>query len=561
MNRELFGVVGDRTSFGRLRVERAFDEVVDGETLTVGVRDPATGIPGRTDCHADERGFCVVWGECTLPSSEGSAGVAVARRLLDRYETEGRTALARLDGSYLACIDCGGEALVATDPIRSWECFHGELDGVHAFGSALASFARLRSRPTVDDRALAEYLLLGTVLDERTLLDSVGRLPFDGYLTPDGTGEFTRFVHESRDDADHAAELATALERALDRRTGYPGRTGVLLGSGEGSRTLLARDIDVDRCFTFGAPDTSAIAVARRVAEQYGVDHAVLTPDDRRPIVDDGLLTYTQGIKGAGHLRAAGYDAALDVDTLYHGFMFDTLFAGQFLPRARATVGGASLPRRTLADVDPVEWLLDAFGFTPAIAGRLADCAPRVLPDVPGVAAALEDAVDRVSRRVYAEFEACRERADSTHDAIDLFAVRNLPATPFRTHLADAYLESFVAADGDLLAWHLRTPAAERNRATLSRAVRRLDGDLLRHRPPGRPYDVPLLNGVDRRLRRRLPIVDDPTVVTPGSWEREQDAALDARLPPIGCPIDALPPRQRLRLRGVHWWLDPRSAP
>ena len=118
-NRELFGVFGGPDAFGRHADPGEFDRVLEGDAVTVGVRDDALDRPTRTDVHSDDVGCCVIWGEVHTPSDGGDA----ARWLLDRYATDGRAALSGLNGSYLAVVERDGEAIVATDVLRTRECF------------------------------------------------------------------------------------------------------------------------------------------------------------------------------------------------------------------------------------------------------------------------------------------------------------------------------------------------------------------------------------------------------------------------------------------------------
>jgi len=123
MNKEVFGVFGDIEEFQRFRDHRSFDDVIQGDTLTVGIRDPALGTHGRSTYHASSDGVCMVWGEAfSAPSRDNPSDLA--RWFLDRFTEQGRTAFEELNGSYLAIVEHGNRAIVATDPIRSWECFH-----------------------------------------------------------------------------------------------------------------------------------------------------------------------------------------------------------------------------------------------------------------------------------------------------------------------------------------------------------------------------------------------------------------------------------------------------
>src|SRR6056297_2801500 len=111
MNAELFGVFGDADAFSRFRSPSSFDCVVEGRSITVGVRDVGFGLPGRTDVHAGDGRACVLWGETYLPEPTTTP----AKRMLERAVAAGPGVLADVSGSHLAVVDTGEEAYVATD--------------------------------------------------------------------------------------------------------------------------------------------------------------------------------------------------------------------------------------------------------------------------------------------------------------------------------------------------------------------------------------------------------------------------------------------------------------
>lgn len=548
MNKELFGVFGDADAFRNHRSESEFHSIVSGARVTVGVRDPALGTADRTNVAETEDGLCVIWGEAYTPDDVDDDS---ATWLLDRYAAAGRDAFAELNGSYIAVVDYDGDVIVATDPIRSWECFYTDRLGSRAFGTDGTALKRLL--PEVDHRrrSILEFLHLGTVLGNRTLFEEIDRVPFDGYLTPTDVGEFDRFVYEPQE-ADHATELADRLRRAIDRRSGYPGRKGLLLSAGQDSRTILAGQPDISRCYTVGTVDSQEVEIARRLAQQYGASHTALEAGVRYLRADEQKIKYTQGIRESLHIHHAGYDDQLDVDTIYHGLLYDTLFKGYFLERDSHEVFSVEIPsKRLVDDPDPVASLLDTLGFMPEGSRRLGDCVGDLFDGVD-----VDDPKTFVRESLTEEIAACRRRADSVHNLMDLLVLRNQPVMHFRTHLADNYLESFVAADRELLEWHLRTPPQHRNYETVKVALDRLDNGLLRHRPPNRPHDHELLNHVERFARRKLPLLEPFQPAWPDRRELYERHHLDDHFFPSNSDVRELPVRQKLRVNDLRWWLS-----
>jgi asparagine synthase (glutamine-hydrolysing) len=549
MNKELFGVFGDRDAFDRFQGERSFDAVLEGERATVGIRSPVLGVPGRSSVHADEAGACALFGEAFLDGD----GEDTARRLRDRYAEVGDAALDDLSGSYVAFLEADGRPLVSTDPIRSWECYYADVDGVRTFSTDVSALKRLVDDPVPNRQAVLEMLHLGTVLGENTLFEEIDRAPVDSYLTGSGVETLDRFVYEPRE-FDYVQELATRLRRALRRRRFYPGRKGLLLSGGKDSRLFLSQVPDIQSTYTIGSADSREVGVARKIARQYDASHTALEPGSRYLAPSDRKLLYSQGIKEALHIHHAGYDDELQADVMYHGLLFDTLFKGYFLERDGLTVFGSKLPSRNLVDdPDPVESLLDTLGYLPDGSRRVAEVADSLFEEVD-----LEIGSPRafLRRRLEAELERCWSRATSTHNAMDLLVIRNQPVMPFHVHLADNYVESFVTMDRELLAWHLQTPPAHRHPDTFRRALERIDDELLRHRPPSQPHRSTYLNQFERFVRRKTPFVEAFEPAWPSRQDIYERHRMDEQLFPEHAAIRELPPRQKLRVNDARWWLS-----
>ena len=597
MNKEVFGVFGNRDDFDGVRDPDAFDAVVEGRGLTVGVRSPGLAVPGRAETHEAEDGICVLFGEvvpggsagggspvagsetadpalkrdgggvvrtrpaapgpAAAPGPEGSPGdrtdVGVAARLLDRYARDGRAAFSHLNGSYLAAVEHRGEPVVTTDPLRSWECYYADVDGLRVFGSDVAALQALLADPGVDRPAVLEMLHLGTVLGDRTLFDAVSRVPFDGYLTPTTAGELDRFVYDPRE-FDHVAELAARLERAIDRRAHYPGTEGLLLSAGKDSRLFLSRLPGIEHTYTVGRRDSREVRVARAIARQYDATHRAFEPGDAYLYPSPEKVLYSGAVKETLHIHHGGFDDRFEADVMYHGLLFDTLFKGYFLEWDGLSLLGRKLESdRLVGDPDPVDSLLDTLGFLPTASRRLQDRLGDLVDgldlDVGAPRVFLED-------RFRAELQRCWERADSVHNAMDLLVIRNQPVMPFHTHLADNFREAFVAMDPELRAWHRHAPPGKRNGETFRRAIERIDDDILRHRPPNQPHASRYLNQVERLVRRLVPGLEAFEPAWPDRREVYDEQDLDERLFPGSPAVHDLPARQKLRLNDVRWWLS-----
>ncbi len=548
MHKEVFGVFGSRDALADIRSLDSFDDVIAGDRVTVGVRDTNLGTENRTDRYRGDSGHCLVFGEAYSPNNESNA----ARWLLDAYATDGLDAFDRLNGSYLAVIEYDGAVHVVGDPIRSWECFYTDTTGYRTFGTDPIAVRSCVDRTAVDRTSLLEFLHLGTVLGDRTMFEEMSRLPFDGYLTETEVGTLDRFVYDPQT-FDYVEELADRLRRAILRRGHCPDPKGLLLSGGRDSRVFMSL-LDIQHTYTIGDPTGREVRVAKKVAAQYGADHRVFKPDERYLLADDAKVRYSQGIKESLHIHHAGYSDELDVKTIYHGVLFDTLLKGYFIERDGIELFGSKLPSNRLSpDPNPIQWLIDTLGFFPSESPWIEVAASDVFPDVD---LHLDDPEAFIRDRLRAELRTCWDRAESAHNAMDLLVLKNQPVLPFRTHLADNYIETFVAVDRELLDWHLKTPPEYRNDRIFWSALKRIDPTIFRHKPPSQPRSSVRLNEIERFIRKIIPVLEPFESAWPDRRNVYDQYDIGEKLFPSETSVRQLPSRLQLRVNDARWWVN-----
>ena len=543
MNKELFGVFDDSAVFEQFRSSDEFDVCLAGPDVTVGVRSSEIGIPGRTSVHETDEGICVLWGE-VYPESIDE--LRPARWVLSEYAERGADALTGLDGSCIAVVDRVDEAgIVATDCTRSRECNYSDTRGTRVFGTDPATVAQTVADPTLADEPLLEFLHFGVVLGERTVLNEVQRIPFDSWLTAADTHEFGRFVYRPRE-FDYASELAERLHRALKRRRGLPGRKGVLLSGGYDSRTILAGIPEMDVAYTLGDQDSSELTVAGGIADQYGTAHRTLPVDERYLNTSAETIRYGHGIMEAVHIHHGGYTDQMDVDTVFHGALADTILRGHFQPVDGVEVFDRKCPPYRL-DPDP--------DMESHIAEKLG-----VLPDSEVLCSGPHSVDERGAefrrRRVNEELDGWKQRCETVYDEMALFGIMNQPTRPFRYQLSDQFIESCVPLDAELIQWHLATPPEHRRTKTYLRAIRKLDGDILRHRPPDRPYDSFTVNQIGSFLRRAVPSVSGYQGPWPDREQLYRKHGLDREIFAEEPNVAPLSWRLKLRINDITTWLE-----
>lgn len=596
MQTEVFGVFGGLSSFRHIRSLDQFDRIATGERLTVGIRDPRLDTPGRTTTYqaGSSDDCCVIWGE----ANHGTGSDNTAKRLYHRYRKKGMTALDSvwLNGSYVAVLDADDASFVATDPIRSRDCFYADTEFGRVFGSDATEVARALANPTLDGHALAEFIHCGLVVSDCTPIAEVSRIPFDGYLTATETDRFARFVYQPREtghsglqtaSADivknrlrpsrlemdsstatnrYATALAHRFQRAVTRRTemNKQGTHGLLMGAGYNSRAILAAaDGAIDVGYTLGAASASEVCMAAAIADQYGINHHRLSVTDEYLTDWPSVTQYTNGLRESIHIHHRGQNEALSAETIHHGLLLDTLLRGGYLPSQTVSLpSNREFPLPTL-DTNP-----DITAQFVEKLGAFLDTDQLLIPDVIQTESKLEMEMgidtehmtpQHFARSVFVgEYLAGFQtgRVSTPHNAIDLLAMKCKSSLPFATQLADKYGAPLVAADSELLDWHLTTPPQYRNDRTYQRALKRIDPTIFRHRPPDRPHRSYQLNQIEKFLRKQVPGVRSFGTPWPDReriYDRtNRDEQWFAREP----AVQALPVRMKLRINDARTWIE-----
>ena len=546
MNRELFGIVGDRNEFGEYRHTDEFHQIVSGPVVTIGVRDDGLEYPNRSSAFEDDHGCAAIWGEVITPPAVDRPPAAW---LLDRVRTSGDAAFDELNGSYVAIVDAENGVSIVPDLLRSRECFITDAPGTRLFGTDAATVARCIDSPTLDLVALNQLFYFGVVFEQRTILNELSRVRFDTAHTHVDNRDLNRIDYHpiQRSQAEHARELAARLRGAVSRRLDYPPPKGILSSAGFDSRLILATVPDLDVSYTLGTSSTPEVITARKLANQYGIRHQLLPVSPAYLKTSQDIVQYTNGIRESVHIHHRGNEGQMQARTIYHGLLLDTVLRDIYLANKRLEAFGHALPLPGLvSNPDTFTYLQERLGIYEGGNGLLAD----------------HPAYHRLSERQFldgtitAVLDDCRAETDSVHNAMSLLGLKVTQALPFQTHLADNHFESLVAADVNLIDWHLTTPPKYRNSRTYQQAIEHIDNQLLTHRPPDRPYRSYMLNQVQGFLRRTIPFVSEPGTPWPDRDAMYEELALDEALFPDAPAVHPLPPRVKLRINDAVTWLQ-----
>lgn len=217
--------------------------------------------------------------------------------LVDRVLDRPDATLAALDGPFVLAATDGDRAVLATDRIGSRPLYYGTTDDGIAFGSSVSGVLGALPDATLDERAVSDLLLLGSVWGEKTLAEEVTSIP-PGHVVEFEDGEvdkreYWRQEYGTYEGSDYADELLERYERSMSRVAATTsGRAGSWLTGGIDSRVMssvLADEVDSLETFTYnrltdyekiiGTGDRELSPV---VADHLGVDNTTMELGQRR---------------------------------------------------------------------------------------------------------------------------------------------------------------------------------------------------------------------------------------------------------------------------------------
>lgn len=314
----------DRGSFSEtldaLRHFSAYEATVavDRDSLLVGdTRYPE--YPMRA--HDGDRYRVVLEGEIyDRPDPIG----AVREVVPDLFPGGDREAVARwlrsVDGEFACCVvDTETGALaVLNDVFGRLPLYYTREDGGVLVGREAGFVLEAASNVEFDPLGVAECLLVGYTLGDRTLWTGVRKLPPAGLLTVEPSGDcsvrrlqefsFDVPAHADRSVEENAAALASLFERACERRGAVRATNVVSLSGGHDSRAVAAGFHASATPFTAasferadGAADAD-VRIAADVAGRLGVDWERY---DLSPIGAAEMRTLLDLKRGMNHLGMA----------------------------------------------------------------------------------------------------------------------------------------------------------------------------------------------------------------------------------------------------------------
>ncbi len=251
----------------------------------------------------------VVYGQACSDGSAESVTHGLAEdinlQLLGRYMKEGLTGLLALNGGISAAIWQPELRKLEIIPDRYGlrPAYYLWKNGQLAFASELKALVNLTGiSKEISPEAAMEWLSMDVLMDDRTLVKDIRRIPFGSSLTysdgqvcvqPCWPMEY-QVTETARSTADYVDEFVELSRSAVAARL-QPGRTSIALSGGLDSRYLLSVTRSAGykpTAVTYGLAGSRDVNRAAAVSQKVEVEHQAILLREDYPAQDAGKVAY-----------------------------------------------------------------------------------------------------------------------------------------------------------------------------------------------------------------------------------------------------------------------------
>jgi len=407
---------------------------------------------------------------------------------LHSYEELGIGAFRNLNGSFLIAIYNlrSKELLLVSDRFSSRPLFYYAAGRYLFFGSQLKAILQSHRVPrNLDSLAVIEFFTFRTVLGTKTYYQDVKvMLPATILKFQNGNITISQYWERNyREEGRHSKTyyvdaLVNALKRAVRRRTNDNHHYGILLSGGLDSRTVLAASDCPMTAFTVADFENREVRIAKEVAKAKGCKHIFIKRDpDYYPNLVEKAVELGDGMNSFHHGHFIGlFDwIRSECDVLFHGFAFDCMFKGFFLPNRELHILGKTISLPILDVLSEKTLLRAIFGKMPTSLWNEEPSRLFMEDFKRDFDVALEKSVESILNNSRDHAKNCCNRYEyfALYFPFKLFASLN---TTCMHHCIEA---TAVAFDNDLLDLHLQIPPKLRfNKTVYVQALKKLNPKL-----------------------------------------------------------------------------------
>jgi len=275
---------------------------------------------------------------------------------LHLYEEFGDDCFKSLNGSFLIVIYNIKlmELILATDKLGWYPFFYHNREKSFVFGTQMSSILEYHGLDkNLDMDSIHEFFTFQRVFGERTFYKDIKiSLPAIIMKVKDGKTETKKywkmkFTPENHEEDYWVGELAFALKKSIDNRLNKRDYNfGILLGGGLDARAILAGADKEVACFTYGTYKNNEFKFGDMTAKIKKSKHVFFQIDkDHFANLADLSIRISDGMHPFIHAPWIGYfdEIKKDCNVLLHGFSFDILFRGLFVPREKKSFLGRDI--------------------------------------------------------------------------------------------------------------------------------------------------------------------------------------------------------------------------
>ncbi|MBI2508147.1 hypothetical protein HYV89_04295 [Candidatus Woesearchaeota archaeon] len=352
-NKELSDIYGSR----EISISRVHHGIIDSEKQPIFNEDKSIFIvmEGEVFDYENEKNDLIKKGHKFKLKNNS------AEFCLHLYEEYGDDTFEKLNGSFLITLyDLKNKELIfVTDKLGWYPFFYYINDKKFIFGTQMSSILQdgeFERHLNID--SIHEFFTFQRVFGDNTFYKNIKiSLPatimkIKSYKIKTKCYWKMDFTSEEHDEDYWADELASALKKAINIRLNKRDyKFGILLGGGLDARAILAGADKNVTCFTYGTYKNNEFTFGDMTAKIKKSKHVFFQIDKNHfANLADVSIRIGDGMHPFIHAPWIGYfeEIKKDCNVLLHGFSFDILFRGLFVPMERRSFLGRNVSIRSI---------------------------------------------------------------------------------------------------------------------------------------------------------------------------------------------------------------------
>ncbi|MCU0851001.1 MAG: asparagine synthase-related protein [Candidatus Thermoplasmatota archaeon] len=266
------------------------------------------------------------------------------------YEEYGEKFIKQLNGSFIFIIHDfpNNKTILVNDRYGHNIHFYALNNNTFFFAPEIKAILQDKNIPKVlNDRAVAEFFVVGEFWDNKTFFQNINVLPpatiltfYEQKISKETYWEFRYETDNNRSQGEYINELIQHYRKAIKIRMDDH-HHGITLSGGLDSRTVLAgmdlkKRKEVITC-TFGARDCDEVIVAQKVSKIADVKNHIILETSPEILIKNAMfdvwLTEGRNYIGNGFAYPLLSLTKNDIDVIFDGYALDLVLGGGYLKK------------------------------------------------------------------------------------------------------------------------------------------------------------------------------------------------------------------------------------